>query len=44
MQIGEQAYDDRLDALLDGPEALTTRLLDAAACGDLASVKARSRG
>ena len=39
MQIGEQAYDDKLDTLLDiGEEAMTVKLCSAARAGDLKQV------
>merc|ERR1712100_190093 len=39
-QIGEQAYDDKLDELLDlGEEAFVTELLDACTMGDLPRVR-----
>jgi ankyrin repeat protein len=40
VQIGESAYDQDLNALLDlGSDALTTKLCEAAAAGDLAEVR-----
>ena len=45
MQIGEQAYDDRLDTLLDiGAEAMTVKLCSAARAGDLKEVRGVETG
>ena len=39
MQIGEQAYDDKLDTVLDiGEDAMTVKMCSAAQAGDLKKV------